>query len=76
MSTFSATALVRVTIEVDAGSSWGPDCTVAQIRKQAGEEAMLRLRNALNQSRTPFAIVGQPAVVSVMHGETQDMRRR
>lgn len=75
MSTFSATALVRVTIEVDAGSSWGPDCTVGQIRDQAGREAVARIQNALAAAKTPCAIVGRPAVVSVMHGETQDMRR-
>jgi hypothetical protein len=74
MSTFSATAKIQVTVEVDAGSSWGPDCTVAQVRDQAGRESLLRLKNILSQSKTDIRIVGEPKVIAVMHGETKDMR--
>jgi hypothetical protein len=44
----SATARVQITIELPAGSTWGNDCTVDQIYKQAGEETVQALRNILS----------------------------
>jgi hypothetical protein len=74
MSTFSATARVQVTVEVDAGSAWGPDCTVAQVRDQAGREALQRIKNLFTEGKTRFCIIGEPKVITVLHGETKDMR--
>ncbi len=74
MSTFSATAKVQITLEVDAGSSWGPDCTVAQVCDQAGRESLWRLTDILTQGKTRVRIIGEPRVIAVLHGETKDMR--
>lgn len=68
MATFSATARVQVTIEIDAGSSWGPDCTVAQIQQQAGEEATRRLVDLVAAARVKANIVGTPKVTTIIHG--------
>lgn len=76
MATFSATARVQVTIEVDAGSSWGPDCTVAQVRDQAGAEAVARIVNIISDAKVKATVIGAPKVVAVMHGETQEIRER
>lgn len=74
MATFTATARVQITIEIDAGSSWGPDCTVAQVRKQAGDESVARIMNILRDSKIRVRLIGEPNVLAVMHGETQEMR--
>jgi len=34
-----ATAKVKLTLEIPIGSSWGKDCTVDQVMKQAKNEA-------------------------------------
>lgn len=75
MSTFSATAKVQITIEVDAGSSWGPDCTVSQVHNQAGREAVQRLMNTLAAAKTRCRVIGEPKVITVMHGETREMQK-
>lgn len=75
MSTFGATAKVQVTLEIDAGSSWGPECTVSQVRDQAGRESLQRLTAVLAAAKTRVKIIGEPKVIAVMHGETQEMRR-
>jgi hypothetical protein len=64
-----ATARVQVTVEVDAGSSWGGDCTVEQIHKQAGEQAISLIHRHLNKERG-FQIVGQPHVLAVLVART------
>jgi hypothetical protein len=76
MATFSASARVQITVEVDAGSSWGPDCTVAQVRDQAGTEAVRRIINTLAQGKMLATVIGAPKVLAVMHGETKEMRDR
>ena len=74
--TIGAIARVQVTVEIPC-SSWGADCTVEQVLKQAGEEAVGRLRRAfdrasgvgdgtiVNEARS-WRIVGDPRVVVVL----------
>lgn len=76
MATFSATARVQVVIEIDAGTSWGPACTVEQVRDQAGREAVARLVRIIADSEANATVIGAPKVIAVMHGETQAMRER
>jgi hypothetical protein len=40
----SAHAIVVVTLDVEVDSSWGGDCTVDQVHKQAADEATGTLR--------------------------------
>jgi hypothetical protein len=75
MSTFNAIARVQITLEIDAGSSWGPDCTVSQVHSQASRESVQRLKNILAAAKTRATIIGEPKVITVMHGEIQDERR-
>jgi hypothetical protein len=46
----TATAIVSVTLAVEVGSSWGGDCTMAQVKKQATEEAVRRLGHLRGQT--------------------------
>ncbi len=43
----SAYATVDVTLRIQVPDSWGEDCTVAQVHKQAKESALGVLRSAL-----------------------------
>lgn len=60
-----ATAIVTLTVRIQVPSSWGPDCTVAQIHRQAGESAVGMLRNA-NITAGRLEIVGAPEVKTVI----------
>jgi hypothetical protein len=44
---YEASAVVDITIRVPCSSRWGHDATVAQIEKQATEEAIGTLKTAL-----------------------------
>jgi hypothetical protein len=48
----SATVLVSLTLEVLVGESWGDDCTIGQIRKQAGDAAEARIRRLLDSDKS------------------------
>lgn len=61
-----AIARVQVTLELDAGSSWGNDCTVQQIYDQAGRESINNLEQILLKAGVRVHIVGEPKVVAVM----------
>lgn len=58
------TARVTVTIDMAVGDNWGPDCNLAQVRDQATEAALGKLRHALGAR--DFQIVGTPAVKAIM----------
>ena len=58
------TARVTVTIDMAVGDTWGPDCNLAQVRKQATEAALGKLRHALGQR--DYQIVGEPIVKAIM----------
>jgi len=45
----SAYARVKLVIEVPAGSSWGPECSLDQIYKQAGGETLNKVRNMFDK---------------------------
>ena len=40
-----ARAQVTVTLSIDCGGPWGPDCTVAQVQKQATDHALATLNS-------------------------------
>ena len=71
-----AVARVRLLVEIPLRSTWGVECSVSQIEKQAVEEAVqaLRLGVAINglqaglgeHARTEGRIVGSPAVETVI----------
>lgn len=63
----SATAKVIITVEIDnTGGSWGKDCTVEQIHKQARQGAMNRLGQLIQRERG-IRIVGEPRVLGITY---------
>ncbi len=63
-----ASAVVTVTVEVRANGSWGPDCSVAQVHRQAAEEAVNSVRNALRHAAygDRMKVVGDPEIKTVI----------
>ena len=62
-----ATARVTLTVEVDIKSTWGDDCKLDQIYKQAAEEAVNNLQRHIYRSKAPdIVIVGQPKVTTIL----------
>lgn len=63
-----ASAIVTVTVEVRANSSWGPDCSVSQVHRQAAEEAVNSVRNALRHAgySDRMKVVGDPEIKTVI----------
>jgi hypothetical protein len=53
----NATVRVRVVVEVPVRSTWGSDCTVAQVQKQGIEEAVGALRRVVGSSGIRFVNV-------------------
>lgn len=65
-----ATAEVQLTLRVKVGSTWGGDCPAEQIFRQAREEAVNMINNALfrdrEQLRHKIAIVGTPELKTII----------
>lgn len=61
MSNITGTARVRVVVEVDT-SSWGQNCTVAQILRQASEEGVANVRRMVTDGGG--RIIGTPEVIT------------
>lgn len=67
----SVTARVVVTLELTGLGSWGDNCPLGQVYKQAAEVAVGRIRRAVNGDATLLdaKIIGQPVVTAVMSTE-------
>lgn len=59
----TTSAIIRVTIEVPADSVWGPESPLSQVFKQAGEETVVKVSDAVRT--IGGRIVGKIEVVSV-----------
>ena len=69
-----AVAEVEVTLRIESGSSWGDDCSLNQVHKQAVEGALGKLRKATQASRD-FKLSGPIKVIrvqSIIEDETHD----
>lgn len=63
----SASARLELVIDIPASSSWGRDCTIDQIYRQAGEETTHALGVMLRKEFGPTAkIIGVPKVQAVI----------
>ena len=65
----NVTARVKVTIEfVGIGGAWDESVTMAQVRKQASDDALHSTRNMVQDSRfgQGARIVGEPQVTAVL----------
>jgi hypothetical protein len=64
-----ATARVTLTVEVDIKSTWGDDCKLDQIYKQAAEEAVSSLTQHIYRAGGfggRIKVVGEPNVMCVI----------
>jgi len=75
MAAVRGTAVVTLTVEIDVGSTWGSDCSLEQLMRQARVEAAEALRGGLvindltasSATRPRHArIVGEPRVKAVI----------
>jgi hypothetical protein len=56
---------VTITLEVPAGSSWGPDCSLSQIYSQAGEETANRVEQTLLKAGIRARILSKKVVAII-----------
>jgi hypothetical protein len=60
-------AFVTVKVRVDVGDTWGPECALDQVHKQAKESAIGKIRRACEKSDTHgIHLVSEPIVTAVM----------
>lgn len=62
-----ASAVVTLTVKIPVSDTWGSDCQVDQIHRQAKESAI----GILNRMRkpnehVPFTVIGEPTVTSIL----------
>lgn len=63
----SASARLEVVIDIPASSSWGTECSIGQIYRQASEETIRALGVMLRKEFGPTAkIVGTPKVQTII----------
>lgn len=55
---------VTVTVELDADGTWGFECKLDQIHKQATEEVLASLKTKLKEKN--IRIVGEPKVLAIL----------
>lgn len=71
----SASAKVRMVVEVHGLGSWGEECQLAQIHKQAKEAAVSRLKRETKSDAEAavlgrsFTIIGEPEVIAIFTEE-------
>lgn len=66
----SASAIVTLTIEVEAYSSWGVGCSIDQINRQASLEVVSRVTSALRDGKCgKTRLLGDPVVRTVITTE-------
>lgn len=68
MSRVSSYATVQLTIEIRGLGSWGPECQIDQVHKQAKREALEKLARATKGTRD-FRVIGEPVVSTITHEE-------
>jgi hypothetical protein len=64
------TATVQLTLEIKVGDSWGGDCAMDQVYKQARDSAVGMINEALRAGKpalqTRIKIVGTPSISAVV----------
>ena len=68
----STSAKVTVTIELSNLGSWGPECTIDQVYRQAREAAIGRLNKVFKDQAASTRILG-PVIVAAV---TTDLEKR
>lgn len=65
----SASAVIQITLEVPANSSWGGDCDLKQIHAQASDETLNGVLTTLRVKFPRVRVVGKPVVTTVLTRE-------
>lgn len=68
----TTSAKVTITVELSSLGSWGPDCTIDQVYRQAREAAIGRLNKVFKDHVTTTRILG-PVIVEAV---TTDLEKR
>ncbi|MFK0088726.1 hypothetical protein ACIQUS_15690 [Pseudomonas sp. NPDC090755] len=68
----TTSAKVTITLELSSLGSWGPDCTIDQVYRQAREAAIGRLNKVLKDHVASTRILG-PVIVEAI---TTDLEKR
>ncbi len=63
MARVTTNVRVQILIEVDPGESWGEECSIKQVEKQASESAIRKIERAMKP--TQFRFAGEPKVTMV-----------
>ena len=63
----ATTATVKVTLEIKADSTWGDDCTVGQVKKQAIDSARKIIGKALDKSPNNIDLIGQIECINIKY---------
>ncbi len=59
MNNTKTRARVTVTIEISVPDTWGPECTIKQVHKQAKASAVQIISKFAEASRSKFRIIGE-----------------
>lgn len=65
----SATARVSLTIEISVGDSWGEDCKMDQVYRQAADSAIGRLQRIVSDAKVVHGgirVIGEPKVTAIL----------
>ena len=64
----SATARIKLTLEIDVRSMWGGDCQVSQVWEQAKKETLAMLDEKLNKaiSLGSVRVIGEPKIIAIL----------
>ena len=64
----TASARVQVTLNIECrDGTWGPECSIGQLQKQAAESAITQLRNIFARENVRnISIVGEPQITGII----------
>ena len=68
----STRARVRITLDIPLSASWGDDCTLAQVKKQAKEDIQQLLRQNIGGGQIfpkGTTVIGTPKVEAIIEGD-------
>lgn len=57
---YACCATLTVSLEIETTANWGGGARAAEVMEQGGSEAFNALKNALDQSKLKYKIVGRP----------------
>lgn len=61
-----AKARIQITVEIEAASPWGEECSIGQLHTQAANEAKAFLMGKLATVIPGARIIGEPKVIAVI----------